>query len=100
MTQSAFDPFSREPNYKQSAVRVERTPRVTRLAARAARLGTGDSGPGTRRPTWLHGRRGVLVGSARGSTGVRRVLEDPEPETADARESTIASAEARARDLR
>jgi assimilatory nitrate reductase catalytic subunit len=29
MTQSAFDPFSREPNYKQSAVRVEKTP-VTR----------------------------------------------------------------------
>ena len=27
MTQSAFDPISREPNYKQSAVRVERTPR-------------------------------------------------------------------------
>jgi assimilatory nitrate reductase catalytic subunit len=25
MTQSAFDPFSREPNYKQSAVRVERS---------------------------------------------------------------------------
>ena len=25
MTQSAFDPFSREPNYKQSAVRVEKT---------------------------------------------------------------------------
>jgi anaerobic selenocysteine-containing dehydrogenase len=25
MTQSAFDPMSREPNYKQSAVRVERT---------------------------------------------------------------------------
>jgi assimilatory nitrate reductase catalytic subunit len=25
MTQSAFDPLSREPNYKQSAVRVERT---------------------------------------------------------------------------
>ena len=25
ITQSAFDPFSREPNYKQSAVRVERT---------------------------------------------------------------------------
>ena len=25
MTQSAFDPISREPNYKQSAVRVERT---------------------------------------------------------------------------
>ena len=24
-TQSAFDPISREPNYKQSAVRVERT---------------------------------------------------------------------------
>ena len=26
VTQSAFDPFSREPNYKQSAVRVERAP--------------------------------------------------------------------------
>jgi len=25
MTQSAFDPLSREPNYKQSAVRVEKT---------------------------------------------------------------------------
>ena len=25
VTQSAFDPTSREPNYKQSAVRVERT---------------------------------------------------------------------------
>jgi anaerobic selenocysteine-containing dehydrogenase len=28
MTQSAFDPFSREPNYKQSAVRIERPPKV------------------------------------------------------------------------
>jgi assimilatory nitrate reductase catalytic subunit len=27
LTQSAFDPVSREPNYKQSAVRVERTVR-------------------------------------------------------------------------
>jgi anaerobic selenocysteine-containing dehydrogenase len=27
MTQSAFDPISREPNYKQSAARVERTER-------------------------------------------------------------------------
>ena len=27
MTQSAFDPYSREPNYKQSAVRVEATTR-------------------------------------------------------------------------
>jgi len=25
VTQSAFDPISREPNYKQSAVRVERS---------------------------------------------------------------------------
>jgi assimilatory nitrate reductase catalytic subunit len=25
VTQSAFDPISREPNYKQSAVRIERT---------------------------------------------------------------------------
>ena len=34
MTQSAFDPFSREPNYKQSAVRVEKT--MERPAARRA----------------------------------------------------------------
>ena len=27
VTQSAFDPYSREPNYKQSAARVERAPR-------------------------------------------------------------------------
>jgi anaerobic selenocysteine-containing dehydrogenase len=27
VTQSAFDPFSREPNYKQSAARVEKSPR-------------------------------------------------------------------------
>jgi anaerobic selenocysteine-containing dehydrogenase len=27
VTQSAFDPFSREPNYKQCAVRIEMTPR-------------------------------------------------------------------------
>ena len=26
VTQSAFDPFSREPNYKQCAVRIEKTP--------------------------------------------------------------------------
>ncbi|HET9802218.1 MAG TPA: molybdopterin dinucleotide binding domain-containing protein, partial [Candidatus Acidoferrum sp.] len=26
VTQSVFDPFSREPNYKQCAVRVEKTP--------------------------------------------------------------------------
>jgi assimilatory nitrate reductase catalytic subunit len=35
VTQSAFDPFSREPNYKQSAARVERA-------------GTRDSGRGIR----------------------------------------------------
>ena len=28
LTQSAFDPISREPNYKQSAVRVEKTARA------------------------------------------------------------------------
>ena len=28
VTQSAFDPISREPNYKQCAVAVERTVRV------------------------------------------------------------------------
>ncbi|HVU47960.1 MAG TPA: nitrate reductase [Terracidiphilus sp.] len=30
ITQSAFDPISREPNYKQCAVRVERTPHAQR----------------------------------------------------------------------
>jgi assimilatory nitrate reductase catalytic subunit len=32
VTQSAFDPVSREPNYKQSAVRVERSSSTRRLA--------------------------------------------------------------------
>jgi assimilatory nitrate reductase catalytic subunit len=31
VTQSAFDPISREPNYKQSAVRVERSTPDSRL---------------------------------------------------------------------
>ena len=35
LTQSAFDPVSREPNFKQCAVRVERSPLNTREAARA-----------------------------------------------------------------
>ena len=47
VTQSAFDPFSREPNYKQSAVRVERSTTTLpsarkawrRLSARSWRLG-------------------------------------------------------------
>ena len=30
VTQSAFDPISREPNYKQSAVRVERAAEAAR----------------------------------------------------------------------
>ena len=38
VTQGAFDPISREPNYKQSAVRVE-----------PAQSGNGDPGSGTRR---------------------------------------------------
>src|ERR1044071_4237912 len=36
VTQSAFDPFSREPNYKQCAVRIEKTPPT---AAKPARRG-------------------------------------------------------------
>jgi assimilatory nitrate reductase catalytic subunit len=39
VTQSAFDPVSREPNYKQCAVRVERTPATGSLRARAGRAG-------------------------------------------------------------
>jgi anaerobic selenocysteine-containing dehydrogenase len=34
VTQSAFDPFSREPNYKQCAVRIEKTPPSTPKSAR------------------------------------------------------------------
>ena len=34
VTQSAFDPISREPNYKQCAVRVERTPTAAPIVGR------------------------------------------------------------------
>jgi anaerobic selenocysteine-containing dehydrogenase len=45
-TQSAFDPISREPNYKQSAVRVEAAARDSGLGTRAsARRGSRVSGP-------------------------------------------------------
>jgi assimilatory nitrate reductase catalytic subunit len=37
VTQSAFDPYSREPNYKQSAARVERAPSGVRDPGSAAR---------------------------------------------------------------
>jgi assimilatory nitrate reductase catalytic subunit len=37
VTQSAFDPFSREPNYKQSAVRIEAATRESRQAPPVAR---------------------------------------------------------------
>jgi anaerobic selenocysteine-containing dehydrogenase len=43
VTQSAFDPISREPNYKQSAVRVER-------ASGNGERGTGNGGPDPRSP--------------------------------------------------
>jgi anaerobic selenocysteine-containing dehydrogenase len=42
VTQSAFDPISREPNYKQSAVRVEKT-------------GIGDQGSGIK--SWRRSSR-------------------------------------------
>jgi assimilatory nitrate reductase catalytic subunit len=41
VTQSAFDPISREPNYKQCAVRVERTPVPGYFERRASRANTG-----------------------------------------------------------
>jgi assimilatory nitrate reductase catalytic subunit len=37
VTQSAFDPYSREPNYKQSAARVERAPSGIRDPGSGAR---------------------------------------------------------------
>jgi assimilatory nitrate reductase catalytic subunit len=37
VTQSAFDPISREPNYKQCAVRVERSPQPGYFERRAGR---------------------------------------------------------------
>jgi anaerobic selenocysteine-containing dehydrogenase len=58
VTQSAFDPVSREPNYKQSAVRVERSGRpegrplrqdVDRRRKPVARRG-GPSGPPSEKP--------------------------------------------------
>ena len=58
VTQSAFDPISREPNYKQSAVRVEATP---------AGPGIGDPGPGVR-------VRAVVNRYWRGSTIPSRLL--------------------------
>jgi predicted molibdopterin-dependent oxidoreductase YjgC len=42
VTQSAFDPISREPNYKQSAVRVEAAGRDSGLGTRGSR-GTVES---------------------------------------------------------
>jgi anaerobic selenocysteine-containing dehydrogenase len=58
VTQSAFDPVSREPNYKQSAVRVERTsnpksqiPNPKTKQSRLARLGSGIWGLGFDRRT-------------------------------------------------
>jgi hypothetical protein len=48
VTQSEFDPISREPNYKQCAVSVERTPVASyadRRKARKAKAGkSGESG--------------------------------------------------------
>jgi hypothetical protein len=52
VTQSAFDPISREPNYKQSAVRVEAAGRDSGLGTRGSGLGIRGSGLGTRN---LHG---------------------------------------------
>ena len=42
VTQSAFDPISREPNYKQSAVRVEKVARATGGGRRSGRLDGGS----------------------------------------------------------
>ena len=48
VTQSAFDPISREPNYKQSAVRVERTGAMTSMK-RLVVVGNGMAGMALRR---------------------------------------------------
>jgi assimilatory nitrate reductase catalytic subunit len=57
-TQGAFDPISREPNYKQSAVRVERSTAV----GRARRAGLARR---TRRPAV---RSGSLSSDPRGGS--------------------------------
>jgi assimilatory nitrate reductase catalytic subunit len=62
MTQSAFDPFSREPNYKQSAVRVEPTTR--------------EAGFGGRRSGFRIGRQS----SVRAETAARAAVLDTSPE--------------------
>jgi predicted molibdopterin-dependent oxidoreductase YjgC len=56
MTQSAFDPFSREPNYKQSAVRVEA---ATRESGRRVRRAAFEL-PGTRRASSAADRRSPM----------------------------------------
>jgi len=59
MTQSAFDPHSREPNYKQSAVRVEATTR--------------EAGGGLRRSGFkLRGARSARTAAAGAGAALRR----------------------------
>jgi anaerobic selenocysteine-containing dehydrogenase len=58
MTQSAFDPHSREPNYKQSAVRVEKTDHTQRPAIESRRKTRSRLGAGS----W---KSGVEAGGSR-----------------------------------
>ena len=46
VTLSEFDPISREPNYKQSAVRVERAPGIGDQGSGVGAAGQGDQGSG------------------------------------------------------
>jgi anaerobic selenocysteine-containing dehydrogenase len=63
VTQSAFDPISREPNYKQAAARVEK---AAGRGARDSGAGTRDSGLGIRNIRNLVGSRIPDPGSRKG----------------------------------
>ncbi len=95
-TQSAFDPVSREPNYKQSAVRVEKvnaqlpTDRgANSHKKRGGRSGVGSWGLGVIRPAGLHrGASNEAPGRGRqrhGRDGLRRADSEARPEVSDHR---------------
>jgi assimilatory nitrate reductase catalytic subunit len=79
VTQSEFDPISREPNYKQSAVRVERTrpggPEGPALRSPAVPGRDKGSDPGRGRPRVRDGN-GIRDAGARGEDARRGAARD------------------------
>jgi assimilatory nitrate reductase catalytic subunit len=71
-TQSAFDPISREPNYKQSAVRIEAARRDAAVGTRGSKAGTRESGLGARAAGLMARASGLRT---------RRESQIPDPES-------------------